>query len=762
MKKNLFDQGNQKTDSNTLKINTKFQKRYNHNRKREETDRLKDKYGKEEYDNFEESSNSSLSEDENGKLMNNDLLMDIMTIIPKIKNKCKDLYNKDKNFFKKNKKLENENLQKKEKKYTIKNMIVENLKNEQKEENDEEIEILQKETNYQKEKRLKNAFKQVAFETDEIIEDGFLKKKKFSPYVLESEKEISNFIEKGNEKMTEEEKTLVKNFWGEKNKIKMTEDERFLRDFIVKKKWMEKEEEKDEESEDLDFNKIDDEDEKDDEKIDNFEHKYNFRFEEEGGRDLQFYKRDIKNSLRRENTKRKDKREKLKQKKNANLQKIQRELKNLKNSKREKIINHIIKLKNTSQNNSKDYENHIKKILLSEFDENYDQIMEQMFNDDYYKKKDSDENDIKSYLQNIESEFSQKKPETQTLEKKLEIETQKKDGFLQKPNLPLEMRHNLKKEELATIEKSTNKLIWYFCDNCFCGIQPLTPRFDCLECPDFTICDNCFSLKEHEHKMKKFFVSENCFPPPDDEIVEIIGNMKTCDDCEKKINKFEGYYQHQKTETIICTSCINLIKGDLRLRDFSQIKPDRKKLKNSEIEGLLEEYEGLDFEDVIAGGLKTRYEYMQVEKDDFGLTDAELLFADDKILNQMISTKKLAPYKNNQITNIDRNRIRKMRAMVKKSAEKNQKKFRKEQDLLKREKELKILAKKSKKYKKEYERFLGEKEFLVEKIYRDYEDRREERGMGMGGMEREINGGLEDFVVEEEGVDQDRLKSYNL
>ena len=33
--------------------------------------------------------------------------------------------------------------------------------------------------------------------------------------------------------------------------------------------------------------------------------------------------------------------------------------------------------------------------------------------------------------------------------------------------------------------------------------------------------------------------------------------------------------------------------------------------------------------------------------EDCGLTDAELFFADDKILNQMLSYKKLNTYKNN-------------------------------------------------------------------------------------------------------------------
>lgn len=48
----------------------------------------------------------------------------------------------------------------------------------------------------------------------------------------------------------------------------------------------------------------------------------------------------------------------------------------------------------------------------------------------------------------------------------------------------------------------------------------------------------------------------------------------------------------------------------------------------------------------------------------------------------MLSVKKLNPYRNNAISEKDRNRIRKMRALVRESAEKNQKKFLKEHKLL--------------------------------------------------------------------------------
>jgi protein KRI1 len=53
----------------------------------------------------------------------------------------------------------------------------------------------------------------------------------------------------------------------------------------------------------------------------------------------------------------------------------------------------------------------------------------------------------------------------------------------------------------------------------------------------------------------------------------------------------------------------------------------------------------LGFEDVIAGGLKTRFKYVQVPKADFGLTTEEILLADERDLNNYVGLKRIAPYR---------------------------------------------------------------------------------------------------------------------
>ncbi|KAA8518114.1 hypothetical protein F0562_015588 [Nyssa sinensis] len=58
----------------------------------------------------------------------------------------------------------------------------------------------------------------------------------------------------------------------------------------------------------------------------------------------------------------------------------------------------------------------------------------------------------------------------------------------------------------------------------------------------------------------------------------------------------------------------------------------------------LEEYFKLDYEDTI-GDLKTRFKYTPVKKQRYGLSAEEILLLDEKELNQYVSVKKLAPYR---------------------------------------------------------------------------------------------------------------------
>ncbi|TVU19921.1 hypothetical protein EJB05_36103, partial [Eragrostis curvula] len=66
-----------------------------------------------------------------------------------------------------------------------------------------------------------------------------------------------------------------------------------------------------------------------------------------------------------------------------------------------------------------------------------------------------------------------------------------------------------------------------------------------------------------------------------------------------------------------------------------------------ELEKEMEEYYKLDYEDTI-GDLKTRFKYKQVQPNSFGLSTVEILQSDDRDLNQYVSMKKLAPYRESE------------------------------------------------------------------------------------------------------------------
>lgn len=129
----------------------------------------------------------------------------------------------------------------------------------------------------------------------------------------------------------------------------------------------------------------DEEDAEELDKADEFEHQYNFRFEEEGGGQIQTHARQIGDSMRREDNIRKRKREERKERKALERQKKEEELRHLKNLKQAEIQSKLEKIaKLMGVEGGVDATD-----LEGEFDPDaYDKRMQQIFDEEYYEQDD--------------------------------------------------------------------------------------------------------------------------------------------------------------------------------------------------------------------------------------------------------------------------------------------------------------------------------------------------------------------------------------
>ncbi len=173
----------------------------------------------------------------------------------------------------------------------------------------------------------------------------------------------------------------------------LPESERFLRDYILNRRYVDNEDESGDDSEapaqaadaaakveKLDFVEFSDE-EKIIENQEEFERKYNFRFEEPDPEFIKSYPRTIVDSARREKTKRREKREEVKKRKELEKVKRREEIKRLKNLKRMEIAAKIDRLRRVSGK---------KELKLSEEDlekefdpDEYERRMQELFDEDW-------------------------------------------------------------------------------------------------------------------------------------------------------------------------------------------------------------------------------------------------------------------------------------------------------------------------------------------------------------------------------------------
>ncbi|XP_012539733.1 protein KRI1 homolog [Monomorium pharaonis] len=416
----LFNDENSNSDGE-LKINTKYASIYDNFRQKEELHKLKARYGEDVVLSEDESSDSSLS-DENEDIQNAEFDKQFLLTLACLKSGNPSTYEKCNNISK-SEISENAETNKKEKKKLKKEkplslrdyerkMILERDGRFSSSEDEDEIKQKSKSkvlTYVEEQKELKDSFREALKDEDDDEDNDLLKIKQKTEDEKHKEEESYKEWLKGQEVTIDpKDKEMLKplrDFWSDPN---LDPNEKFLRDYILNNKYMNKE------SYDvnLEYNQVvhdsDEnlsEDEKTIQKQEEFEHKYNFRFEEPDQEFIKRYPRTMENSMRKKDTRRTQKRAEVKERKEQEKQQKREELKQLKALKRKEIEEKIEKLREITGNDDMHFDN---VDFDSDFDPNeHDKRMKEIFNDEYYA---GGENEVQ-------------KPEFPEIDEELDIES---------------------------------------------------------------------------------------------------------------------------------------------------------------------------------------------------------------------------------------------------------------------------------------------------------------------------------------------------
>uniref|UniRef100_A0A182RTZ2 Protein KRI1 homolog n=1 Tax=Anopheles funestus TaxID=62324 RepID=A0A182RTZ2_ANOFN len=406
-KKILFDESDQETEVNEFRTNKSYAKHYDEFRKKEIlVKNLKEEIG---------SSDSSDDETTDEEIVDPDFDKEFFRTLAFLKRKDKGKYSEEHTFFENVKPIEEVALTKrhhKDKPMTVKDyerkvMLEKGGKFE--DEDDEHVQVRSASpTLVEEENKIKDEIKQALNKLgdDESDEEelqqgkggGLLKQRTKS--AAETEKEQSDYIQwladkKAKEPPSEEVKVLepLKHFWTSE---KLSKEDAFLKDYILNKRFV------------LNTGELptyDDivatsEDEEELEKQEDYERKYNFRFEEPDSDFIKQFPRVVEDSMRVERNKRKENRQAVKERKQKEKEQQKRELEELKALKLKEIREKIERLKEiaATENLAMNEED-----LESEFDpDEHDRRMKDMFNDEYYG---IDEGDQKPEFPDLDEEL---------------------------------------------------------------------------------------------------------------------------------------------------------------------------------------------------------------------------------------------------------------------------------------------------------------------------------------------------------------------
>ncbi|KAK9872501.1 hypothetical protein WA026_017967 [Henosepilachna vigintioctopunctata] len=386
----LFEDSDDEVD---IKINNEYAKNYDTWRKKEELNKLKTKYGETDLTLDSYDSSSSSEDDETAIELTEQVEKDFYKTLAQLKKKDPKIYDNSVVFFEKSSDV-NAKMQS-GKNSGKKTMFIEDYnrkllleKGGIASDSDEDFNLRQearRPTYFEEVKQVKENITSIGNEEDSDNDD-FLKKRKSDNEQKEKEEADYKLWLAGEKKKIDKETAAslkpLKEYWCDPN---LDDGEKYLRDYILNERYLEHKTKSNyvpsyDEIVQSDENLS--EDELTIEKQEEFEHKYNFRFEEPDQEFIKRYPRTMENSLRKEDNRRKLKRAETKERKLKEKAEKMEEIKKLKELKRKEIEDKIEKLKKITDNKDMAFN---EDDIDGDFDpEAHDKRMHALFNDDFY------------------------------------------------------------------------------------------------------------------------------------------------------------------------------------------------------------------------------------------------------------------------------------------------------------------------------------------------------------------------------------------
>ncbi|XP_064355268.1 protein KRI1 homolog [Dromaius novaehollandiae] len=391
-----------------LRVNAAFAARYGRYRRREELQRLQDRYGDDGGDGSSDSSSESDSSSGDDVEPDPRLERDFYRTLALLKTRDPRIYRPDTTFYSRDgspaegdagrrerperpmylRDYERTVMLEKEGKYV-----------DEEDEEDEEAAARRRKKvaskSYAEEQReLKESFRAFVADSEEEEdadggEGGSALLRRRSRTAEEEAREEEDYIRwlKGQGDVPEEplqDLVPLQRYW---NDPALDPGERFLRDYVLNRGYREEEEEEEEEDGGEGGPGASPADSSDEGELflakqEAFERRYNFRFEEPDAEQVRTYPRSIATSVRRRDERRKEKRERVRERKRKEKLRKREELKQLKNLKREEIAARLARLREATGNAAVGFS---ERLLREDFDPaQHDRLMEEFFGDDYY------------------------------------------------------------------------------------------------------------------------------------------------------------------------------------------------------------------------------------------------------------------------------------------------------------------------------------------------------------------------------------------